>query len=128
MAWRSCPCTPLSASRYSASSKGLYTPTCRTAGARAPVSRLRATKPSITTPKPADSRCVALASPYIGWSRCRASTATRNSRLTTHAPSALPTARLGAPTRLTALMPEASSGKEVTVASSATPTQPRPQP
>ena len=87
-----------------------------------------ATKPSITTPKPADSRWVALASRYIGWCRCKASTTTRNSRLTTQAPSALPTARLGAPTKATALMPEASSGSEVTVASSARPTQPRPQP
>ena len=71
---------------------------------------------------------LALASRYMGWRRCRASTTTRNSRLTTQAPSALPTARLGASTRVTALMPEASSGSEVTVASSARPTQPRPQP
>ena len=50
---------------------------------------------------------------------------TRNARLKTQAPSALPTARLGASTSVTALMPEASSGSEVTVASSASPTQRR---
>ena len=58
-----------------------------------------ATKPSITTPKAAVSRCVALASWYIGWRRCRASTTTRKTRLKTHEPSASPTARLGASTQ-----------------------------
>ena len=45
-------------------------------------------------------------------------------RLATHVPSALPTARLGASITVTALVPEASSGNEVTASSSATPIPP----
>src|SRR5690606_39011665 len=45
-------------------------------------------------------------------------------RFTTHAPSALPTAMLGADATVTAVMPFASSGSEVTTATSARPIHP----
>ena len=50
------------------------------------------------------------------------------SRLNTQAPNTSPTAMSGAAPTVTALTPVASSGSEVTVASSTTPTQVPPSP
>ena len=63
-----------------------------------------------------------------GSSRLRTSSTATYDRLSTQAPSTLPTATSGASASVTELMPVASSGSEVTVVSSTNPTQAPDQP
>jgi hypothetical protein len=87
------------------------------------INKLTSTKPSITTPNAAANTWPCSARCQSGSLRNKKSITTRNNKLTTQLPSALPTARFGASAMVTLVMPVTSSGNEVTVASKAKPTQ-----
>ena len=80
------------------------------------------------TPKPAVRMWPWSSLRYIGSSRLSSSSSTSITRLNTQLPSASPTAMLGAPAMVTELTPVMSSGSEVAVASSTSPTQERDTP
>lgn len=121
------------ATKYSASKTGVVRskPSCvaLAATAIAPegltwlINRLTSVKPSITTPNAAASTCPCPARCHTGSLRKKKSINTRNTRFTTQLPSASPTAKLGALATVTLVIPVASSGNEVTVASNASPIQ-----
>lgn len=120
------------ATRYSSRITGVSSPTLRceagpglvlAAALSCPISSPSSKKPSSTTPNAPASTWPWAARVHTGAGRCSRSIITRNTRLSTQLPSALPTAKLGVFAMLTLVMPVASSGSEVTLATSVRPIQ-----